>query len=331
MSLRLREIPLHLDEEESALPVKLAEILGLSVARIRSWRIVRRGIDARKKPRVLRMYTVEFSLDDEAEVLRRHAGSSRLEPVVSTPLPELARKVRPQRVLVVGMGPAGLFAALRLAQHGLQVTLLERGKPVEERIRDVERFWHRGLLDPSSNVQFGEGGAGTFSDGKLTTRLNSPWIRLVLQTLVDFGAPEEILVQAKPHVGSDRLRHMLVNFRRGLQNLGVDIRFNTCLTGLETRGGRVVAGLLADGSRFDCEQLVLALGHSARDTYRMLLEAGVLLEPKPFAVGVRVEHAAEWINRIQYGLLFHPRLPTAEYALSWNDPESKRGVYSFCM
>ncbi len=331
MSLRLREIALGLDEDESALRFKVAETLGLAAARIDGLRIVRRGIDARKKPRVLRIYTVEFTLPDEAAVLRRHAGLARLEAVAEAPLPELRSVARPHRVLVVGMGPAGLFAALRLARHGVAVCLLERGKPVEARIFDVERFWSDGLLDPGSNVQFGEGGAGTFSDGKLTTRVSSPWMRLVLQTLVDFGAPEEILTQAKPHVGSDRLRAVLINFRKALQALGVDIRFNACLTGFECHQGRVVAGTLADGSRLACDSLVLAPGHSARDTYRMLQAAGVRLEPKPFAVGVRVEHPAELINRIQYALPSHPKLPAADYALAWNDPETRRGVYSFCM
>ncbi len=331
MSLCLREISLGLDEDESALRFKVAEILGLAANQIDALLIVRRGIDARKKPRVLRVYTVEFTVTDEAAVLRRHAGLARLEAVAEVTLPEIRTIAQPHRVLVVGMGPAGLFAALRLAQHGLAVCLLERGKPVEDRVRDVDQFWNDGLLDPASNVQFGEGGAGTFSDGKLTTRLNSPWMRLVLQTLVDFGAPEEILVQAKPHVGSDRLRRVLVNFRQALQAFGVDIRFNACLTGLECHEGRVVAGILADGSQVDCDSLVLAPGHSARDTYRMLQGAGVRLESKPFAVGVRAEHPAELINRIQYGLSSHPKLPAADYALAWNDPETKRGIYSFCM
>jgi hypothetical protein len=331
MALRMRDISLELAEDESVLRTKVAEILGLSVTGVVALRVVRRGIDARKKPRILRVYTVEFEVSEEAAVLRRHAGLARLEAVVEVPLPEVGKISSPPRVLVVGMGPAGLFAALRLAQHGVSVSLLERGKPVEQRVRDVDRFWNEGLLDPASNVQFGEGGAGTFSDGKLTTRINSPWMRLVLQTLVDFGAPEEILVQAKPHVGSDRLRRVLINFRQALQSLGVDLRFNTCLTGLVCHGGRVVAGVLKDGSQLACDSLVMAPGHSARDTYRMLEQAGVHLEPKPFAVGVRVEHPIGLINQIQYARPSHPKLPAADYALTWNDPETRRGVYSFCM
>lgn len=331
MALHLREVVLSLDEDEKLLPLKAARDLGCPPEALRSWRIVRRGVDARKKPRVLRVYTLELTCDDEASLLARNRENRRLAPakapVASGPLVVNAG----HRALVAGMGPAGLFAALRLAEGGSAVTLVERGRPVEARVKDVRRFWNEGLLDPVSNVQFGEGGAGTFSDGKLTTRVNDPRMRYILETLVRFGAPSEILEQAKPHVGTDRLRLVLINFRRALQQLGVDIRFETCLTGLESAGGRVRAGILDGRDEVPCDSLVLAPGHSARDTYRMLQQRGVLLEAKPFAVGVRVEHPVELINEIQYGHAAHPRLPTAEYALSWNDRQSGRGIYSFCM
>lgn len=331
MPLILREVTLSLEQEESLLPVVVGRELGLKPGELKDWRIVRRGIDARKKPRVLRVYTVEFSADKEDEILSRNLGNRRLEPSLTPDLPSARSLGSGHRVLVVGMGPAGLFAALRLAQFGLPVTLVERGRPVEERVGDVRRFWSGGGLDSESNVQFGEGGAGTFSDGKLTTRVNHPWTRLVLQHLVDFGAPEEILIQAKPHVGTDRLRLVLINFRRELLRLGVDIRYRTTLAGLEITGGRVCAGITEDGGELACDSLVLAPGHSARDTYRMLHRAGVRLECKPFAVGLRVEHPAELINSIQYGHPRHPHLPAAEYALTYNDPVSGRGIYSFCM
>jgi len=332
MTLRLREVPLTLDEDEALLPAKVARQLRLETMSVQGLKIVRRGIDARKKPDVLRTFTVEFTVPDEDGVLARQRENRRLEKVKTPPESPAARPLGiDHRVLVVGMGPAGLFAALRLALCGLPVTLVERGRPVEARVGDVRRFWAGESLDPASNVQFGEGGAGTFSDGKLTTRINHPWTRMVLQTLVDFGAPEEILVQAKPHVGTDRLRLVLGEFRRTLQSLGVDLRFESRLAGFEMTGGRVAAGLFADGSEVPCDSLVLAPGHSARDTYRMLSEKGVRLETKPFAVGLRVEHPAELINSIQYGHRRHPALPAAEYALSYNDPESGRGVYSFCM
>ncbi len=229
------------------------------------------------------------------------------------------------------MGPAGLFCAMTLAESGCRVTLLERGKPVEQRLPDVRRFWEQGILEANSNVQFGEGGAGTFSDGKLTTRLNHPAISWILARLVAMGAPADIQYQAKPHIGSDRLRQVLIRIRRHLSELGVDIRFSSQLSGFSLLGGRVAAVTINHDDHLSCDRLVLAPGHSARDTYHMLAQAGVRLEPKPFALGVRVEHPRELINQIQYGLRDHPLLPAADYRLTWNDPDTGRGVYSFCM
>ena len=331
MALLLREIALELGTEESALPGKLCKFLDILPSELQSWRIVRRGIDARHKPRILRIYTVEFSVADEEGLLARRQELRTLERAAPPAPPVVVPLVFRPEVVVAGMGPAGLFAALHLARCGCAVTLLERGRPVEERVRDVRRFWDEGSLDPESNVQFGEGGAGTFSDGKLTTRLNHPWTSFVLQTLVECGAPPEILVQAKPHVGSDRLRLILINLRRRLESLGVVLRYRCRLDGLLTVSGGIRGALLNGGEEILCSSLVLAPGHSARDTYEMLQRTGVRLDVKPFAVGVRVEHPSELINRIQYGLPGHPQLPTAEYALTYNDPQSGRGIYSFCM
>ncbi len=331
MSLRLRELTLRLDQDECSLASLVETEMGLPSGAVSGLLVVRKGIDARKKPNVLRVYTVEFSVPDERAVLERHVGNARLEKV----LPQEPAKVCPfkpeKHVVVVGMGPAGLFSAFRLAQYGFTVTLVERGRPVELRVQDVRRFWAGEGLDEASNVQFGEGGAGTFSDGKLTTRVNHPWTRLVLQTLVQCGAPEDILVQAKPHVGTDRLRLVLVNFRKLLQSLGVTIRFESRLTGILKARDCVAGAVLNDNEELLCDALLLAPGHSARDTYRMLQTAGVSMEAKPFAVGLRVEHPVECINRIQYGMAAHPNLPAAEYALSFNDSTTGRGIYSFCM
>ena len=331
MAVRLRDIPLGLDEDEALLPAKASRELGLAVGDLLDFRIVRKAIDARKKPKILRVYTVEFKVKNEADSTRRVQDHPRLELVVPLAVPTPVVSSRPQRLLVVGMGPAGLFAALQLARCGHRVTLVERGRPVEERVRDVRRFWDGGRLDPESNVQFGEGGAGTFSDGKLTTRVNHPWIRYVLETMVACGAPEEILLQAKPHVGTDRLRLVLLRLRRMLLELNVEIRYSTRLTGLMQSQGRVCGGVLNDAEELLADALLLAPGHSARDTYGMLDQLGVAMESKPFAIGLRVEHPSTLINRIQYGHASHPRLPAAEYALTWNDPECGRGVYSFCM
>ena len=330
MTLRLREIPLHLGEDEQLLPERVAQRVGIAVGDIENLKIVRRGIDARRKPDVLRVYEVEFTCQNEAALLakQKKSGLLQAEPLPAPTQFTLATK---PRVLVVGMGPAGLFAALRLAEAGARVHLIERGEPVEDRIRKVKNFWDGGTLDPESNPQFGEGGAGTFSDGKLNSRLNHPWMRQVLETLARFSAPEEILWQAKPHIGSDRLRVVLIRFRKHLLSLGVTIRYSTRLDGLLIAGGHISGGRLESGEDIACDHLVLAPGHSARDTYRMLEETGVALKSKPFAVGLRVEHPREFINLIQYGHKNHPQLPAAEYAMAWNDKQNGRGIYTFCM
>jgi uncharacterized FAD-dependent dehydrogenase len=331
MALRLREVRLHLAEDEALLPLRAAEQLGLNPGALENFKIVRKGVDARKKSDILRVYTLEFSLADEPGLLRRAANNpylSRVEaPAPFTPL----RCQKRRRVIVVGMGPAGLFAALTLQAAGAEVLLIERGKPVAERLRDVQSFWQGGPLHPQSNIQYGEGGAGTFSDGKLTTRINHPLVGEVLKSLVGFGAPAEILYQAKPHIGSDRLRKVLVRMRQTLLAGGAEIRFSTCLTGLD-HGKSGLVGAVLNGEQLEaCASLVLAVGHSARDTYRMLLQQQVALESKAFAIGLRVEHPLALINRIQYGHPAHPQLGAAEYALSWQDKQSGRGVYSFCM
>ena len=329
MALLLRDLTLDISTGEDLLPQQAARQLGLEAGMLKNFRIIRRSVDARKKSRILKIYTVEFSFADEAALLKKHA-SGRLEKSPAAPELFLPKVKTRHHALVVGTGPAGLFAAKRLVESGVRVTLVERGRPVEKRVKDVETFWASGTFDAVSNVQFGEGGAGTFSDGKLTTRLNHPQRLTVLETLVACGAPEDILIEARPHVGTDRLRKVVVNFRKHLISLGVDVRFETCLTEIEVHKGRIVAGVFNDRDSLPCDSLVLAPGHSARDTYLMLDRNSVQLDSKGFAVGVRVEHPSELINQIQYGAFSH-QLPAADYALRYNDDQTGRGIYSFCM
>ena len=246
--------------------------------------------------------------------------------------PPAASRPLPHPPVVVGMGPAGLFAALTLARAGQPPILLERGRPVEERTRDVERFWTGAPLSPVSNVQFGEGGAGTFSDGKLTTGVNNPRIAHVFDVFVSHGAPEDIKWSHKPHIGTDILRDVVRSIRRELLSLGAEVRFEHQLVGLEQAGGKLAAVTVdsAGGQyRLPCEALILAPGHSARDTFQMLYKSGLPMERKPFAIGVRIEHSQEAVSRAQYGD-FWDRLPAADYKLACHLP-SGRSAFTFCV
>ncbi len=329
MALLLRDLALDISVEEKSLSREVARHLGVDMTAIGDVKVIRRSIDARKKNRIRKVFTVQFSCVDEADFLQKY-GNGSLEKHLDPPETILPRVNSVHHALVVGMGPAGLFAAKRLAEAGVKVTLVDRGRQLQQRVKDVESFWSTGRLDVTSNVQFGEGGAGTFSDGKLTTRLNHPLRRTVLEALVACGAPDDILVEARPHVGTDRLRKVVVNFRKHLVELGVDVRFETCLTELDLHRDSVVGAVLNGGELLPCDSLVLAPGHSARDTYSMLDRNGVQLDAKGFAVGLRVEHPVELINQIQYGDS-SIQLPPADYALRYNDTETGRGVYSFCM
>lgn len=330
--LQIEHIKLELDESEDLLRGKAAAALRAPEAEVLGLRILRKAIDARDGVRFV--YTLRVSVKNEKNVLKR-CKNRAVSPVSETPyqLPPAIRTPRTPPV-VVGAGPGGLFCALALAQCGAKPILIERGWNVERRREDVERFWAGGQLDLESNVQFGEGGAGAFSDGKLNTGTKDMRHRFILETLTAHGAPESILYDAKPHVGTDRLRTVLVNMRRELEQLGCDIRFGHRMVGLERKEGRVSALDIAgpDGPyRLPAEQVVLALGNSARDTFEMLHAAGVPMEPKPLAVGVRIEHRQADIDLAQYKeLAGHPRLPASSYKLSCH-LENGRGVFSFCV
>jgi uncharacterized FAD-dependent dehydrogenase len=324
-----RNLSLPPHDREDALPALLAAKLSIPLAALRDVLIVRKGIDARKKPNIKLIYTLSFSVD---EVYRAHLGSDQaLEWQDEKSAEVLARIQSPERIVIVGSGPAGLFAALRLAEYGLTATIVERGEPVEVRALSVQRFWKDGVLNPESNVQFGEGGAGTFSDGKLTCRSKDPLVQWVLEKLALFGAQPEIRYLAKPHIGTDRLRVVTSAIRRELLEKGFVIRFGCRMTDLTISSGRIKTVTLNDAEEIPCDHLILATGHSARDTYELLEQLNIPLQRKPFAMGLRVEHPQALINRIQYGSQKQANLPAADYAVTWNNRSSGRSAYSFCM
>jgi len=326
-----RNLTLSPHDGEDRLPALIALQLDVSPEALRDFRILRKGIDARRKPRVKVIYTVSFSLTDDAPLLARLASEPDLEWQPES-LPNVFAPVRtPQRIVIVGSGPAGLFTALRLAKYGLTAIVIERGQPVEQRSLDVLKFWKAGLLDPESNVQFGEGGAGTFSDGKLTCRSKDPLAPWVLEQMAGFGAPPEIRYLAKPHIGTDRLRTVVSAIRRHLLDRGFGIQFGCRLTDIVVAGEAVSAVIVNGETELPCDLLVLASGHSARDTYELLERRKVPLERKAFAMGLRVEHPQALIDRIQYGGPRHPNLPAADYAVAWNNNATGRSAYSFCM
>ncbi|SNB44892.1 NAD(P)/FAD-dependent oxidoreductase [Geobacter sp. DSM 9736] len=331
MPFLIRNITLSPDDREELLLTRILRHFSLQPSEVKQWRIVRKGVDARRKKQIRVVYTVELTLDREDAFARRCADNPDVERVTPAASFIPVQIESSKKIVIVGFGPAGIFAALRLSEYGLAPLVIERGAEMARRVKDVQLFWNQGSLDPESNVQFGEGGAGTFSDGKLTTRVRDSNIGYILDQLVRFGAPQEIRYLAKPHIGTDRLRDVVVNMRRHLAARGIEVRFGNRLTGIAAEGGALRGALINERLEEACDVLVLAPGHSARDTYRMLHDAGVRLEQKAFSIGLRVEHPQELINTIQYGIPGHPHLPQAEYALAYNDPSSGRSAYSFCM
>jgi uncharacterized FAD-dependent dehydrogenase len=335
MALIITELKQPAGEPEELLKQRLADLLGVSQKDILRLRLMRRTLDARHKNDIHFLMNVLVEMEGKAELRLAAKGDPRIRRYDPQPQEELSAGTEPcpGAIVVVGMGPAGLFAALTLAQYGYRPILVERGRPVGQRVADVETFFQTGRLNPESNVMFGEGGAGTFSDGKLTSRSKDPRGALVLEVLSHFGAPEAILWDAKPHIGTDRLRRVVAAMGDEIRRLGGQVRYETRLAGIHTTDGRVTAvtlATIAGEETLSCGALVLAIGQGARDTYRMLLSSGVAMGKKPFAVGVRVEHPQAMINKAQFGPLADcPRLGAAEYRLTGKS--GGRGVYTFCM
>ena len=327
--IRIRDISLPPEHNAHQLRFEAAQLLRISNSKIRQVKIVRRSVDARKKPDVKIIYTIDVSVEGSENKILKQSGCKRasLAPVsyYKPPKPMAPARKRP---VVVGFGPAGMFAALILAMAGQKPLVLERGDDAQTRHEKVERFWQTGQLDSRSNVQFGEGGAGTFSDGKLNTGVNNPRIGWVLEQFVKAGARENILYDAKPHVGTDVLLTVVQNLRKRIVDLGGEVRFNTQVTGIRTENGFLTALELTGGSIMECDTAIFAIGHSARDTFEMLLEKNVPMEPKPFAMGVRIEHKQSMINESQYGKN-DPVLPPADYKLVQHLEDGT--VYTFCM
>lgn len=328
MKLVIDTIVLRPDRPEGEIGEAIALRLGIPVPH--EYEIIRKSLDARKKSDIVYRYRVVIDLPDDDARRLIDAGAAvpyeeKIHPPAALRRPDLS-------LLVVGTGPSGLFCALRLIEAGVRVEMIERGKPIEERMKDIEILESSGELNEQSNVLFGEGGAGTYSDGKLTTRTRRPEIDRVFRTLVEHGAPSSILYEAKPHLGTDRLRGILRSIRGVIQASGSHISFNETVDDILVREGAIAGVITTAGREVLADRVVLAIGHSARDTYGMLAKRGVTLEKKGFAAGIRIEHPAALINRIQYGgSQYRDILPAAEYALTFNERASGRGVYSFCM
>ena len=340
--IRISQLKLPCGHSRQDLENRVKKVLRLKDGEPLRIEIRRHSVDARKKPQLFDIYTVDADLGIGLSAEKKRAAKLRgkdltvVEPSEYR-FPEAGNEKMEKRPVVIGAGPAGLFCALMLAEHGYRPLLLERGRSVDERGRDIEKYWETGILDPSSNIQFGEGGAGTFSDGKLNTQINDKTGRSaeVLRIFVEAGAPEDILYEGKPHIGTDKLRVVIPAIRERIIAAGGEVRFETQVTDLVIRGGAVRAVVLKDGEVIEADTVILAPGHSARDTICSLYERGIPMQQKDFAVGLRVSHPQSLIDRSQYGVfgkedMERLGLSAASYKLTAR-ASSGRGVYSFCM
>ena len=334
--MRLNDLRLPLDHTQDDLRLAILHRIGVAADEMVDFSVFRRSVDARKPSAIALIYSLDVVLKNELSILRRLADDRH---VTATPnneyrfVAQAPHHLDLPRPVIIGTGPCGVLAGLILAQMGFKPILLERGKAVRERTKDTFDFWRRSQLNPESNVQFGEGGAGTFSDGKLYSQIRDPHFRgrKVLTEFVKAGAPPEILYINKPHIGTFRLVKMVENLRETIASLGGEVRFESKVVDIEIEHGRVGAVLLADGRRIACRHLILAIGHSARDSFQMLYDRGVAMTAKPFSIGVRIEHPQSLIDQARYGKnAGHPLLGAADYKLVHHSA-SGRSAYSFCM
>lgn len=329
--IRVPDIKLYLDEEESKLKEILAKKLNISIKDITEIKIFKKSIDARRKDKIHFVYTLDAGVKNEEKLLKRYSKKGVTEVKDASRNYEFKERSDTSRPIVVGTGPSGLFAGLVLAKSGFKPILLERGKDVDRRAIDVGFFWNEGKLNPESNVQFGEGGAGTFSDGKLTTLVKDPRSRWILEEFVKGGAPEDILYINKPHIGTDILRNVVKEIRKTIISLGGEVRFESKVTDLIIEDGKVFGVKVNNEETIETDTVLLALGHSARDTFEMLVNRKVEIKQKAFSIGVRIEHPQSLIDEKQYGRFSgHEKLGAAEYKLSAHF-DNGRSAYSFCM
>jgi uncharacterized FAD-dependent dehydrogenase len=336
MRYRFKGIKTNIEVPMSDLPAIVADKLRIRVGDIKGFEVRRKSVDSRKKPYIQFVYTVDFNTDKKLRIPKKLATDIiEVDPESERVLPPSpGENVLGSRPVVIGMGPAGLFAALALSKAGYQPLVLERGPAMNGRIAAVEKFRSDGVLDPEANMLFGEGGAGTFSDGKIGTGIKDSLIREVLREFRDAGAGEDIMYLAKPHIGTDVLREVIVNIRKKIEKLGGEILFDTRLESLVIEDGRLKAiNIIRKNStaeRILADALILAIGHSARDTFSMINASGLSMQQKPFSIGVRMEHPQSLIDESQYGRENAGKLPPADYRISYK-ASNGRGVYSFCM
>jgi len=335
--IRIEEIALGVNEKQELLETEICDILNIKKEEIIEWIISKKAVDSRKKEKILFVYSVDVKLKNQEKIfkkiyvkkIKRHRIRF-IDPFFYN-IKIVKKDAKRKRPIVIGSGPSGIFCALVLAEAGLNPLIIERGKDVDSRIKDVQLFFEKRELNTESNVEFGEGGAGTFSDGKLYTNINDPRTKYIFDEFIKAGASSEIAYDARPHIGTDKLRIIVKNLRKKIISLGGEIKFETCLTDIEYKNDKISCVLLNSKEKILADDLILAIGHSARDTYGMLYNRNIKMESKPFSIGVRIEHKKEMINKSQYGEEYdNPRLPSARYNLAVH-LKNKRSVYTFCM